>query len=365
MVIVKFMPHLRLSTALVIVVTLCLNVAVSAKANEAKQQQIEELIKQLGDDSFLVRERAAKELVTRGMQTKAALFVGMNSEDLEIAWRCRRLWCDVRIDKGWRQVREVVGDSTQSRKLFDKMFLAAPKVWYELSETTRSADVVFEEAKGRLQEQLKEKQVDDWEGALANLLYFGVCAKTQFPEKELARLDDLLSTGRSQQVLADCEPLRTLLEEWTIVTNTDGPAFDRLLIALRDRRPQAVEIARELLREEESPAKQRQYALLALLDSKSSEDEELVEHALDDSSALDVLFSKGLVIKSQLRDIALAVRITRRGQNPVDFGFIYLRLDDSTIYSPSSLGFKDSAERDEAFEKWSAYASRQVSEGSQ
>lgn len=151
---------------------------------------------------------------------------------------------------------------------------------------------------------------------------------------------------------------------WTSVTRTDGPAFDRLLIALRDRSPQAVKCAREILRDRETPAKLRQYALLALAHSNSPEDGQLIDDALNDSSSLDVLFTKGLVIKSQLRDVALAVEINRNGQNPADFGFNYLRPNDSTIYSPSSLGFRDAAERDAAFEKWSAYANRQVFEGS-
>jgi len=350
--------------ALVIVIVAYANLAVTARAHEATEKRIEELVQQLGNASYRARERAADELLKIGMQTKAALFAGMKSKDLEIALRCHRLWSEVRIDAGWQQVREVIGDSSASRDLFEQMFLAAPAVWYELAETPRAADILFEERRGRLQEQLKEKQYDNWVGALANLLWCGVRVKKEPPQKELPRVDDLLSTGRSQQALADIEPLRVLLDAWTSVTWTDGPSFDRLLVALRDRRPEAVEIAREILNDKEAPAKNRQYALLALADSNSPEDQQLIDAALNDSSSLDVLFTKGLVIKSQLRDVALAVRIARAGRNPAEFGFSYLRPSDSTIYSPSSLGFRDSAERTAAFERWSAFARRQVVEES-
>lgn len=130
----------------------------------------------------------------------------------------------------------------------------------------------------------------------------------------------------------------------------------------RSRRPQAVEIAREILRDNKSPPKQRQYALLALAGSNSPGDEKLIDESINDASPLDVLLTNGLVIKSQLRDVALAVRIARNGQDPAEFGFDYLQTNDSTTYSPSSLGFKDSAARDAAFERWSSFTERRVFE---
>jgi hypothetical protein len=330
-----------------------------ANADEQNQKQVAELVQELGNDSFQIRERAAEDLLSRGLQTKAALFAGMESMDPEIASRCRRLWSEARIDAGWQGVRELIGDSPQARELFDQMFLAAPAFWYELADAPRSADVLFEERLRQVQVQLREKQTSNWDGSLANLLYFGVRIKKETPRKELPRLDDLLSNGRAQQSFAANEPIRRLFDEWTIATRSDGPAFDRLLIALRDRRPQAVEIARELLRNAETPAKERQYALLAMVDSQSLEDGELIAEAFDDSTSLDVLFTRGVVVQSQLRDIALAVEINRNGQNPVDFGFQYLRPNESTTYSPSSLGFRDPAEREAAFEQWSKFTSHQ------
>jgi len=347
------------NAALVIFIVTCANVAVTARAQEAIEERIEELIQQLGNDSYFARQRAAEALIKIGMQTKPALFDAMKSKDLEVASRCRALWSEVRIEAGWQQVREVIGDSAASRDLYNQMFLAAPTVWYELAENPKDADILFEERRRQLQGLLNEKQAQRWAGSLANLLYFGVRVKKELPRKELPRLDDLLNAGRSQQAISDNEPLRALLDVWLRYTGGDGAAFERLLIALRDRRPLAVEIAREILRDSTTPVKQRQYALLALANSRNPDDEELIDEAMNDSSSLDALFTKGLVIKSQLRDVALAVRIARNGRNPVEFGFDYLRPNDSTIYSPSSLGFRNSEERNAAFEKWSTFSTRQ------
>jgi hypothetical protein len=350
------------TAALVIFIVTCANVAVTAWAEEAIEKRIEELIQQLGNDSYYARQRAAEALIKIGLQTKPALFDAMRSKDLEIASRCRALWSEVRIEAGWQQVRKIIGDSAASRELYDQMFLAAPNVWYALAENPKDADILFEERRQQLQELLKEKQAERWAGSLANLLYFGVRVKKELPQKELPRVDDLLSAGRSQQALSDNESLRALLDVWLFYTKADGAAFDRLLIALRDKRPLALEIARELLRAGDTPVKQRQYALLALVNSDNPDDEKLIDEAIDDSSTLDSLFTKGLIIESQLRDVALAVRIARRGRNPVEFGFDYLRPNASTTYSPSSLGFRNSEERNAAFEKWSAFTRRQHSQ---
>lgn len=335
------------------------NVASTAIAQVAIDKPVEELIEQLGSDSYFARQRAAESIIAIGMQAKPALFESMNSKDLEIALRCRDLWSEIRIESGWQQVRQVIGDTAASRALYDQMFLAAPTVWYEVAENPKESATLFEEFRQQLLGLLKEKRATRWAGSLANLLYFGVRAKKELPQNELRRVDDLLNAGRSQQAFSDNESLRSLLDIWLYLSKADGAAFDRLLIALRSRRPLALEIAREILGNVETPVKQRQYALLALANSNDPDDERLIDEAIKDSSSLDTLLIKGMVIESQLRDVALAVRIARNGQNPVEFGFEYLRPNETTTYSPSSLGFRDSAERNAAFEKWSNFFERQ------
>jgi hypothetical protein len=358
-----FSSLLRLLAALMIggaYVTAAISGETAKTAATQTQRRIEKLVAQLGDDSFQVRELAAEELLKYGLPTKASLLEGMKSDDLEIARRARRVWSEIRIEVGWQQVQQVIGDSPQARELFDQMFLAAPDFWYELAETPQTADMSFEQRRKQLQAMLTGKELGNWEGALANLLYFGVRLKNDLPEQELPRVDDLLRTGRTQQAIANNNLLSLLLDKWTRVTITDGPAFDRLLIALRDQGPQAVNIARDILRAGDASAEQKQYALLALVNSDDPEDGKLIDDALNDSTALDILFTKGQLIKSQVKDVALAVQITRCGQRPEDFGFNYLRRNEGTIYSPSSLGFIDAAEREVAFKKWLVFGNAQT-----
>jgi len=125
-----------------------------------------------------------------------------------------------------------------------------------------------------------------------------------------------------------------------------------MMEGLRNGGKDVVPIARELLRDQGTPASQKQFALLALAKAYLPEDDELVQEFVDDASPIDTLFSRGVVIKSQLRDTALAAIIVRAGKDPADFGFKYLRRDDRILFSSSTLGFKDDDERRAAFEKW-------------
>jgi hypothetical protein len=112
----------------------------------------EQLVEQLGDASYEQRERAGRQLVEIGLEAKAALDNGMRHPDPEIAFRCRRLWDEVRFLAGWQQVSQIVGDSPAARALYDKMFLADPALWYELAEDPRPPGRLFPERRAQLEQ---------------------------------------------------------------------------------------------------------------------------------------------------------------------------------------------------------------------
>ena len=148
----------------------------------------------------------------------------------------------------------------------------------------------------------------------------------------------------------------SLKSDWVRVAGDQRPPFERLMGNLREGRESAVPVARELLRDIDTPPGQKQFALLALAESKDLEDEVLIKSFLEDASPIDTYFSGGVVLKSEVRDVALAALVHRSGGDPKDIGFASLRADKSTLYSPSTLGFRDDAAREAAFEKWAAEA---------
>jgi hypothetical protein len=331
-------------------------------APTSHRRPAQELVAQLGDASYKQREHASQELLEIGLAAKAALADGMRHPDFEIALRCRRLWDDVRVLAGWQRVRPMLGDSPGARALYDKMFLADIAFWYELAEQPGTLDGLFPERRAQLQQVLQQAPVSlaMVEGALANAFYFGVLAKRSKPQQELESVDDLLRLGLCRQALRDNEALSDLWDLWAKATGSDGPALDRLLRALQNKQPQARGIALNLLADERIPAGHRQYALLTLAKFKNPADEEWIRKWLDDQSPLDTLFSRGVVIKSQLRDVALAATIYRAGEDPEKFGFHYLKADPNTLYSPSSLGFTNDEERTQAMKNWTAFTAKRA-----
>lgn len=317
----------------------------------------DQLVLKLGDSSFQVRERASRELLELGLEVRSALETGMQRQNLEIALRCRNLWDEIRINVGRQQVTSVIGDAPAAGELFEKMFQADPPLWYVFVINPQPASELFPGRRTQLQQILEQPTVAKsiLEGSLANAFYFGVLAKQANPQQQLESMDDLLRVGRCQQALQDNESLRALRDMWAIATANDEPSIDKLIAAMKAGRPDAAPIARKILADERLPAGDRQYALLALAKIRSPADDALVRQALTDSTPLDTLFIQGFVIKTQVRDVALAVAISRAGYDPTRFGFAHAKPDPYTVYSPATLGFENDTQRKHAIKAWRAF----------
>jgi hypothetical protein len=73
----------------------CLCLTASARADKQPDEQtvarIQSLIKQLGDDSFVVREAATRELIKIGRPAVPALRAALKDRDIEISQRARKI----------------------------------------------------------------------------------------------------------------------------------------------------------------------------------------------------------------------------------------------------------------------------------
>jgi hypothetical protein len=126
-----------------------------------------ELVQQLGDSSYAVREDAAARLARMGRAAAAALEQGLASPDLAVRRRCaellplaRRDERDILLDDfvaggkaglplpGWRRFRELAGDDLDARRLYVDL-LRADRPFLELWEKDAAAAVA--QAGSRLQ----------------------------------------------------------------------------------------------------------------------------------------------------------------------------------------------------------------------
>ena len=335
-----------------------------------------ELVRQLGDEDFATRERATQSVLAWGPLARPALLSGMYETELEIHWRCRRLWKEIhesdfherasrflgemsdasRYDfPGWQLYRSRLGASRESRELFLEMQQAEPVIWAELESDEEISSSLFCELVVRLQAKPSDFSAQEKVGlgTAATLLFLSALRPREYTMTEIETVNRALDVPIVQDRLRQGESIGKLQKTWREVHSERLNVEQRLMRALRDSQAdEAQQAAREILRIPDSPAIQKQYALIALAASGDSDDLDLIEQCLEDSTMLDTYLTRGVVLRSELRDVALAVMVVRSGLDPRDFGFEYLRSDLNSPEVVSKLGFADPSQRESAFQRW-------------
>lgn len=352
-----------------------LSVALGDEASNARPRQVDAWIQQLGDDSYDVRENASRELSALGLTAKPELLAGMRGTDSEIRWRCAKLWEAVRETDfqlrataflndpigtfdhefpDWDRYRKLFGTSRIARQTFLSLQKEEPMLWEESANAATDSPRRFLERCQQLRYAFRDEQARTRiSGATAiTVLIMSIRYETLVSEEDRQLMKELWEQSAVVDLVKSDASWRALRAKWLRLAGDERPAFERMMDGLGDGGAAVVPIARELLQNQATPARQKQIALLALAKYRFPEDDALVHGFIDDASPIDTYFSRGVVIKSQIRDSALASLIVRAGKDPAEYGFNYLREDDRTLLSPSTLGFKNDDERRAAFEKW-------------
>jgi hypothetical protein len=352
-----------------------LSVALGDEASSARPRQISKWVEQLGDDSYEVRENASRELSALGLTAKPELLVGIRSTDPEVRWRSAELWEAVRETDfqlrakaflndpigtfdhefpDWDRYRKLFGTSRIARQTFLSLQKEEPMLWEESANAATDSPRRFLERCQQLRSAFRDEQVrTKFSGATSlTMLFMAIRYQARVSNEDRQLMKRLWEQSEVVDVVKSDTSWSEFRSEWLRQAGDDRPAFERLMEGLRNGEKDVVLIARELLRNQATPAGQKQFALLTLAKYRFAEDDALVQEFVDNASPIDTFFSRGVVIKSQLRDIALASLIVRADKEPADFGFNYLRRDEGTIFSPSTLGFKNDDERSAALKKW-------------
>lgn len=363
-------------TLLLIQVALCHPCLGQVASVEPSAANIEELVGQLGNDSFEVREKANAELSKLGLAAKRQLLAGIKSEDAEIASRCRALWDAVKGNDfearaeaflndplpedshefpAWDRYRAGMGASRKAKSLFVQMQKSEPQFWVDLN---RNADDLPQDI-GRLIEKLvdlngnlQRRREVEW-GSIATLLFVTDLTRSAVPFESIRKLDTLTNESSLFEAMREHEPLRELWFRHKQAVQGNRADTGWLVTCLMYNEKLAVEVARAMLLDPGTKPADKQLPLLTLAKANRPEDEGLIVLAMNDSTVVDTRILGGRTIKTQLRDVAFACMILRAGGKPADLGFKFARVGDLTILSPSTLGFQDDSERFAAFAAWS------------
>jgi len=98
------------------------------KLTTEQETKIKELIKQLGNDDFQTREKAQEELIKLGKSIKPYLEPFLESEDMEVRHRAKKIWIALENDIEDRVSEiEKINEWKQLRKLFKDISKYLPK----------------------------------------------------------------------------------------------------------------------------------------------------------------------------------------------------------------------------------------------
>lgn len=320
--------------------------------------RIGKLILQLGNESFEAREQASRELLTLGLDARDAITRALTNPDLEIRRRCRELLPEIDFQFCLARAQQIIGDSEQARDLFRLMYGVENELWYALAS---GAPDLAERYSTRCRDLLEGPDIRNRPpGGALRLRFMNLVTSPRrsgyIPCFLLVRRHEIKSPRRHssrprsslQSNGGDGMPETPPLLRKSYVTWAEQIAS----LPIEYQGDQQLERARRILAAADVPARDRQYQLLIVARANDRRDDALIQGFLRDNSVCDTLFVKGVKTQIRLCDVALAAVIYRAGKDPRDFGFTKLRLDDNFLYSPSSLGFSEEAQRAEAFRNW-------------
>ncbi len=147
--------------------------------------------------------------------------------------------------------------------------------------------------------------------------------------------------------------VRKVLEAWI---SRDAPVnvlHQNLWLATQLNLKEGVEAAAHALRQPNQPTNVKLIALALI--AKVGDRKELpdVESCRNDSVVCAVIMANNQTqVQTQVRDIALAVEIKLRGQDPKAFGFDRLDASGFPYETPGLFGFRTDADRETAAKKW-------------
>ncbi|MFP6650068.1 MAG: hypothetical protein VB817_11430 [Pirellulaceae bacterium] len=355
------------------------------------QQQITELVKQLGNDSYRIREQAQQKLLEIGLLARKALVSGLKNPDLEIRLRARRLLAQVVEEEfegrlaafiadvngtkdhdlpGWKRYRDSVGNTRMARSLFVAM-IREEMALLQAFETGTQLEKTFSDRVRALQPYSSINSNGPRvasSSSLATMLFLSGQPELTLDQITHQQIFSLLRYTGTQNVVKG-SPYSGLLFDmlggWIQKLDKEQPtAYYPLMIALNyDMKDVGFEIAKKRLGNTTTSSSAQQYAIMAIARFGTARDIDLLVPQLQNSAVCHTWsnpqIKKG-VIKTQVRDVALVMMLEMTKQNHQQYGFTLLQRNPTTVFHGYTCGFVDESQRDKALQMWNTWYSKHL-----
>jgi hypothetical protein len=344
-----------------------------------------ELIRQLGAGSYVKRQQAQRMLEAMGVPAKEALQAALDNPDAEIRYRAAQVLehvldldfqqkletflsssgeCSDDCLPGWQRFREQVGRSHAARRLFVEMQRAERELLQAAQAQPAAAGELLELRCQQIQHEMQSADADDEQplgvGSIAALLFVAGKRDVEISTQGASYVNNFSNQPSLHSALSAgtlIEPLRGLLSVWVSRHFEDTMvAYQNLQLAMRYDLKTAIKPAAELASRKEIPAQQRPFAILALGKLGDERQVPALSSLLEDKAEFTVHGRDGEEIRTQIRDVALAVMVYLTGQELRDYGFDHYVSHPTWLFNPATLGFKSVEAREEALMKWRKWA---------
>ncbi|MCE9530750.1 MAG: hypothetical protein K8T89_06445 [Planctomycetes bacterium] len=351
-----------------------------------------ELVRDLGDARYKVRDEAARELKKLGRHAKAALLDGMKSTDPEVWNHCAQLLPEVmaldlkaRVDGFLADAdgklkhdlpmmdsyQKLVGNDAPSRKLYADMV----KTNAAFLEACEQAPKLAGEKYAIRAQELQQHLFGPWSGTgarpqlqasdLAPLFLIGadpVMTKGIVTANNINPVSNFLWQQPFQNALRNGEqavPFRKLFFAWAENRNDINSISQTLSVIQNMNLKEGIDFAVKVMKMKDLQIWTRAQALTCVGKMGGKEHLAAMEAMLEDKTQVTNIQWNNVNISTQINDIALAMAIHLSGQKHNEYGFDALQSQPGLLWAYHYLGFSTDEKRKVAYKKYADWSAAQ------
>ncbi len=343
------------------------------------------LVRQLGADSFELRETAYNELEKMGKDAQKALEEAVKSEDREVSTRANRLLAlvnrteiEIALDAfladkdtklilklpSYERYKKILGDDQAARTLFVEMYTTEGGLLASLERDPKGFQTTFATRVQQIQQHLYTPwgQVNQIPlGQVVALLFVATDSRATTDLNSFYLMMNLFYQQNIQQGFKANAGARKLLVEFFEKRSDQNTQQQAIQIAmqldLKEMAPTAVKMATN----KNTQAWTRATALIAVGKLGTKDNIKTIEPLLTDETNLGQMQfntpGSGVIkVETRMRDVALAAMILLSGQSIQDYDFPYLKLvhinQQQQYLAYNYFGFTNKEQREAALKKF-------------
>lgn len=345
----------------------------------ATPQQIGALIERLGAAEFAEREKASRNLIAIGIDTRSALEQAIHSPDAEVRVRARnvlstvlasdfeqRLEAFARADAtssltlpGWDQFAAIYGDHRAARQLFVEMQRCEPELLEAVATGPDRATALLNDRLREIIDGRRESLTNL--GTLSALLFVGAADAVEAGEDGCLHVYPYVVQATYRGNLnSPMWPglLKKMVGRWIARDTTPAMTNQNLTLAAQlELKPETMAIASRVLDAKDSLPGSKQLSMMMIARFGDRDDLSLVEKYLQDATVLGQVQvdNPPRQVDLQLRDVALAAALHITGQSLTEYGYHNVQEYGPTVFQVGTLGLEDDETRIAAFKKWTQW----------